>query len=281
MPLTRPTTTPLPDEIYDLWAPQLGEAELKVLLYIVRRTLGFRKEADAISLTQFTRGIVTGDGRVLDHGCGVKNRSNVVRALKSLEGRGLIRATSRRTAAGDQGVTTYALWWEGDEADRAAGGGGPAKGPGGSTAAGPGWSRSGHKVVPQQDCGSAVAGPTTNSTTTNSQQNSETTGDAPSDPEYAYTTQRSRTLAPGAITNGDAVWQAVRAALRSATTPEHDALWCAQSRVLSDEPGHLTIGVMDRAQRHWLDVRLRRHIERALADLGQGDLQIQFEVSPP
>ena len=46
MPLTRPTTTPLPDEIYDLWAPQLGEAELKVLLYIVRRTLGFRKATD-------------------------------------------------------------------------------------------------------------------------------------------------------------------------------------------------------------------------------------------
>ena len=42
MPLKRPTTTPLPDEIFDEWAPQLGEAELKVLLYIVRRTPGFR-----------------------------------------------------------------------------------------------------------------------------------------------------------------------------------------------------------------------------------------------
>ena len=82
MPLKRPTTTPLPDEIYDEWAPLLGEAELKVLLYIVRRTLGFGKGSDAISLTQFLGGIVTRDGRVLDHGCGVKSRPNVIRALK-------------------------------------------------------------------------------------------------------------------------------------------------------------------------------------------------------
>src|SRR5690348_7160239 len=104
MPLKRPTTTPLPDEIYDEWVPVLGEAELKVLLYIVRRTLGFRKGADAISLKQFLGGIVTRDGRVLDRGCGVKSRPNIVRALKSLEDRGLIRTFKTQTAEGDHDV---------------------------------------------------------------------------------------------------------------------------------------------------------------------------------
>ncbi len=43
MPLQRPTTTPVPDEIFDEWLAVLGHAELRVLLYIVRRTFGFDK----------------------------------------------------------------------------------------------------------------------------------------------------------------------------------------------------------------------------------------------
>src|SRR5437588_143362 len=101
MPLTRPTTTPLPDEIFDMWAPLLGEAEMKVLLYIVRRTLGFGKRADPISLTQFLQGIITRDGRRLDRGCGVKSRPALTRALKSLEDKGLIRTMKTQARAGD------------------------------------------------------------------------------------------------------------------------------------------------------------------------------------
>jgi hypothetical protein len=44
----RPTTTPVPDELFDEWLAVLSGAELKCLLYIVRRTLGFKKDADAI-----------------------------------------------------------------------------------------------------------------------------------------------------------------------------------------------------------------------------------------
>ncbi len=74
MPLQRPTTTPVPDEIFDEWLAVLGHAELRVLLYIVRRTFGFDKRGgDTISYRQFTDGITTRDGRVLDRGCGVSN----------------------------------------------------------------------------------------------------------------------------------------------------------------------------------------------------------------
>jgi hypothetical protein len=104
----------VPDELFDEWLAVLSGAELKCLLYIVRRTLGFKKDADAISLSQMVNGITTRDGRVLDGGTGL-NRSTVVAALGSLEARGLIIVVR---AADDQGAaltSTYALRWR-DEA---------------------------------------------------------------------------------------------------------------------------------------------------------------------
>lgn len=117
MPLKRPTTTPVPDEIFDEWLAVLGDAELRVLLYIVRRTFGFDKRSgDTISYTQFTQGITTRDGRVLDQGCGVRNRTNLAKALRKLEARGLIRRVQGRTPEGDAAVTFYVLWFEGEAA---------------------------------------------------------------------------------------------------------------------------------------------------------------------
>ena len=45
-----PTTTPVPDQLFDELLHRLSGAELKVLLYIVRRTFGFKKQSDDISL---------------------------------------------------------------------------------------------------------------------------------------------------------------------------------------------------------------------------------------
>jgi len=115
VPLQRPTTPPVPDEIFDEWLAVLGHAELRVLLYIVRRTFGFDKRSgDTISYRQFTEGIVTRDGRVLDQGCGVSNRTNLSKALKRLEARGLVRRVPGRTPEGDPAVTCYALWFAGE-----------------------------------------------------------------------------------------------------------------------------------------------------------------------
>ena len=46
-----PRYTQVPDEVFDELMPRLSGAELKVLLYIIRRTFGFKKERDNISLT--------------------------------------------------------------------------------------------------------------------------------------------------------------------------------------------------------------------------------------
>ena len=42
---SRPNTTPTPDEVFDVFLTQLTPAELKVLLYIIRRTYGFQKDS--------------------------------------------------------------------------------------------------------------------------------------------------------------------------------------------------------------------------------------------
>ena len=49
-----PNSTQIPNVILDKIIPGIPNAEAKCLLYICRRTYGFHKEKDRISLTQFT-----------------------------------------------------------------------------------------------------------------------------------------------------------------------------------------------------------------------------------
>ena len=51
-----PNYTQVPDELFDVLLPALSDAELRVLLYIIRRTFGFKRDADAISLSQMVHG---------------------------------------------------------------------------------------------------------------------------------------------------------------------------------------------------------------------------------
>jgi hypothetical protein len=103
-----PTTTPVPDEVFDVLMPQLSGAELKVLLYICRRTFGFKKASDTISLHQIATGIKTRDGRVLDGGTGLCKR-HVQRALKVLEKKNIIQVTRKVDETGLYEVNTYSL----------------------------------------------------------------------------------------------------------------------------------------------------------------------------
>ncbi len=103
------STTATPDWVFDDVAPELTEAPLKALLYIVRRTSGFRKLADAISLSQFQHGITTRDGRQLDKGAGIKNRTVLLRALDELEARGIIGHQDALRDDGGHATTVYYL----------------------------------------------------------------------------------------------------------------------------------------------------------------------------
>ena len=103
-----PTTTPVPDQIFDELLHRLSGAELKVLLYIVRRTFGFKKQSDDISLAQLVKGIRTRAGKVLDRGTGL-GKTSVARALNSLEEKNIILRTRRRSEYRGNQATTYTL----------------------------------------------------------------------------------------------------------------------------------------------------------------------------
>ena len=63
-----PNSTQVPDVILDRWMAALGRADFKVLMYVARRTYGFGKDSDRISLNQRARGIRRRDGSRLDCG---------------------------------------------------------------------------------------------------------------------------------------------------------------------------------------------------------------------
>ena len=93
---SKPNYTPVPDELFDDQLPDLSGAELKVLLYIIRRTFGFKKESDNISLNQLIHGITTKDDVVLDRGTGLSKKT-LLEALKNLVEKNLIISERRRS----------------------------------------------------------------------------------------------------------------------------------------------------------------------------------------
>lgn len=103
-----PNGTYVPDEVFDILAPELTEAELRVLLYVIRRTFGFKKNTDDISLKQMTEGIQKRDGTVLDKGTGMSKSANW-RGIKGLLEKGVI--ISQRNSSSDKGdlPTSYSL----------------------------------------------------------------------------------------------------------------------------------------------------------------------------
>jgi len=104
----KPTTTPTPDEIFDVWLSKLTGSELKVLLYIVRRTFGFGKDVDAISLSQITKGIRKKNGEVLDLGTGL-SRKSAYQAVQNLEKRELIKVGRALAEDRINEINTYSL----------------------------------------------------------------------------------------------------------------------------------------------------------------------------
>lgn len=103
-----PNTTQIPDEFLDLHMAFLSGAEVKVMLYIFRRTLGFKRHADNISLNQLLTGIVKRDGTRLDYGTGL-SKSTLLGAIKSLVEKQLIIIEQRQSSERGNEPTTYRL----------------------------------------------------------------------------------------------------------------------------------------------------------------------------
>jgi replication protein O len=103
-----PRYTQVPDELFDDLMAHLSGAELKVLLYIIRRTSGFKKDFYNISLKQICTGIMTKEGDVLDKGTGL-SLSTVQIALKGLIDKNCVLTTRNRSKERGDEATTYSL----------------------------------------------------------------------------------------------------------------------------------------------------------------------------
>lgn len=103
-----PNSTQVPNILLDLIFPVLKESERAVMLYICRRTFGFQRDADQISLHQFVEGLTSAEGYPLDFGCGVSH-PHILQALRTLERMGLIE---RFPGRGRGHVTRYQLHLE-------------------------------------------------------------------------------------------------------------------------------------------------------------------------
>ncbi len=103
-----PNYTPVPDELFDEQLPDLSGAELKVLLYVIRRTFGFKRESDNISISQMLNGLHTYDGRLLDRGVGLTKKTLLL-AIKSLEEKNVIFTERRRSVERGDEPTSYRL----------------------------------------------------------------------------------------------------------------------------------------------------------------------------
>src|SRR3954449_2239946 len=103
-----PRYTQVPDELFDELMAHLSGADLKVLMYIIRRTFGFKKDSDNISLNQICNGITTREGEVLDKGTGL-SLSTVQIALRELIAKKCVITVRNRSREKGDEPTTYSL----------------------------------------------------------------------------------------------------------------------------------------------------------------------------
>lgn len=107
--------TQIPNVYFDHLMQDLSPSENLVLMYIFRRTFGFGKDADAISLTQMAEGITTRDGRVLDRGTGM-SRPGCRKGIQGLLDKGIISVQKAIAEDGNNEVNIYRVRFKDGEA---------------------------------------------------------------------------------------------------------------------------------------------------------------------
>lgn len=94
--VTAPNYTQIPNVIFDHWMNLLSPAEFKVLLCICRKTFGWFKDSDLISLKQIEKmtGLV---------------KSGICQNIEKLESLGLVKKIKNKTSDGDDAPNRYAV----------------------------------------------------------------------------------------------------------------------------------------------------------------------------
>lgn len=94
--INEPNTTQIHNVILDYWIRELDEIEFKILLFICRKTFGWHKKRDRISISQICDAIDKSD-------------SAVRKALSRLIKFGLVKRVMNKTSYGDNAPNSYEI----------------------------------------------------------------------------------------------------------------------------------------------------------------------------
>jgi phage replication O-like protein O len=113
MGIESPNYTQVPNVFLDELMSELTGSEFKVLMYITRRTFGFGKRSDNISLNQIANGIIKKDGTVLDKGTGL-SKTQIINAINKLVDKGIVIKLKRVSEKKGLEATNYRLKFKKD-----------------------------------------------------------------------------------------------------------------------------------------------------------------------
>ncbi len=234
--------TPVPNQLFDVLLPHLKEVELKAALYITHHTSGIKKRHADISRGQMLRGTVAEDGRILDRGVGVTERS-LDTALRGLAKKRVIFREERRAHEGTSLPTRYGL-----------------------------------NVLPDTPANSEL--PTPANSGEGSPANSELPTPANSEPHERHvlkTHEREIRTAfrPFASSPLDSrqVWAAILPELQTIRGADS---CLSGSRLVAREDGELVVGVSSAYAAEWLGRRLAGEAARQLSAIGGEQVGVRF-----
>ncbi|HEY8745354.1 MAG TPA: DnaA N-terminal domain-containing protein, partial [Chloroflexota bacterium] len=272
-----PNGTIFPDVLLDRVMPHLSGAEFKVLAYVVRRTFGFKKESDSISLDQICNGITRRDGSVLDEGTGLA-RKTAVAAIQGLEGKGVILCQRRSSPEKGNLPTTFALRFRGQATngpDTFPHQGGGEMYPGGGekqhqasylAPTAPGTVRHSQPTVVQ---------PTVKQVRDNSSEKSKRTVRAS---KLEAETIAHATNAQQAI---EATWQQVLDRLAETIGAVSHRTWLAPTRLQAIDTNTARVEVPHALAQRWIERHLRDAITTELGAVTGRPLTVQFVAATP
>jgi hypothetical protein len=284
-----PNGTIFPDALLDQVMPFLSPTEWKVCSYVVRRTFGWKKSSDRISLEQICHGIVRRDGSRLDHGTQL-DRKTAIKALRALEAKGVLVAQRNYSDARGFEATTYGLRFRGQPPTQTLG----ELFPQGTSTPGEFLHQPQREAFPQvpgarfhQASGESppalVASghpqPTPGTTFPVTDEQSDEV--APETPPLGNGLPPPLLQAAGpAASAGDlALWSAVLARLAQQMTPANYQTWLADTRPLGRRGGTLVVGAPSAFVREWLQTRFRALVRRALLEAAPDLRDVTFTVA--
>jgi hypothetical protein len=269
--------------------PFLSPTEWKVCSYVVRRTFGWKKSSDRISLEQICHGIVRRDGTRLDHGTQL-DRKTAIKALRALEAKGVLVAQRNYSDARGFEATTYGLRFRGQPPTQTLGEKLPQdhhpmvekfpQGPGDALPQPPGAGF--HQPSGEAPPALVASGHPQPTPGTTSPAKDEQPDDGP--------LQASRLAAgwppppppaaePAVCAADLALWTAVLARLAQQMTPANYQTWLADTHPLGRRGSTLVVAAPSAFVREWLQTRFRALVRRALLEIAPDLQDVTFTLA--